>query len=331
MQSHIVKLLCENYTVLPLLDEASNSEALVRAVLKDSTQTFRTDELALSRRSDYRSPKLVGGAFGALAHAESFHHPTVRKWRAVAHEVIAPILRTMHSKDKHNNYQVAQLFDRMMVRPVGVKPTAEQWHRDYTPGCSGDEVVYGGWLNLNAKEDQFASLVPGSACSQQKDREGGFHRIDKCRYAQLNREQETVRIPPGHALLMNETCIHQVLSSPQKRVPQMRLFLAFLCSPSRMHPLVQKNLRIAHEQSVPPLKSNQPIPYFPRTYNIYSKQRVLRNRLFELLTEEARAAADQANEWPRRKWPYVLPKLTSAGMRAFSPYTEEDLEVLSLK
>ena len=100
--------------------------------------------------------KFVLGGFGAIGVASSFHNLFIRKIRLKTYKTIKDKLHIVH-----NGKNIEMFFDRMMYRPKVAQPTKELWHRDLTPNSLKNDIIIGGWLNLDS-EPQYFSCIPGS-------------------------------------------------------------------------------------------------------------------------------------------------------------------------
>ncbi|KNC81603.1 hypothetical protein SARC_06081 [Sphaeroforma arctica JP610] len=104
--------------------------------------------------------KYVLGGFGALGNPASFHNPTVRLLRVWAHAIIRPLLAPLAGTQGGPMY-FEQVVDRMMVRQKGESASAEAWHRDEAKLAGADDLVFGGWWNLDSTA-QYFSCIAGS-------------------------------------------------------------------------------------------------------------------------------------------------------------------------
>ena len=336
MPSPSVELALWGYTVIPIIDDMekffdSPSSHPLYQMVRDSSGTFRQQYLDEVLSGNFASP-LVGGSFGALANAESFHHPAIRQLRRLVDPFVVSLLREVPPNVQLGEHplvydcdeerlllpRVMQLFDRVLIRPIGAKPTAESWHRDTTPLCGKNERVFGGWLNLNRKHFQSASLVPGSFMPQFFAKQRGFQTLPRHERDWCKANRVSVKIPPGHLLIFDETLIHEVVSKRQVEEPLLRLFFAWLRNtspiPPQYHPLIKRNLVALQHQSVPPLKSDQLPPYYPKLYNVNWQDK--RDELLTYLTPHSTPADN--------KFPCVLPPPPLL----FPPYEVDDIAVL---
>jgi hypothetical protein len=176
------------------------------------------------------TPFVLGG-FGALGHASTFHMNTVRELRMLAYKVFYKNVFSVHFDEKH---QVEAIIDRLMVRPNYRKPTAEAWHRDEARGADPNDVIYGGWINLD-NQDQHFSYLPNSTCSDHIDTRG-FSLVTPEEKAKAKSMKQVLCIPPGHVLFFNETMVHEVVSRYREHT-SVRLFVGFRVSPVESGPL----------------------------------------------------------------------------------------------
>lgn len=169
-------------------------------------------------------PFVLGG-FGALGHPSTFHMDSVRELRMLAYRVFYKHVY----EEFYNGYQVEALIDRLMVRPSYRKPTAEAWHRDIAKGADGEDVVFGGWINLD-DTDQYFSYLPGSTCANVVWNKG-FALVTPEEKAHAISMKQVVAVPPGHVLFFNETLVHEVVSQYRDDL-SVRLFVGARVSPN---------------------------------------------------------------------------------------------------
>lgn len=241
----------EGYVVIPF----ANTEQLLRLQKRfDAT----LDEFIVFK--SIQTCKKIGfvlGGFSALGNAESFHNLFVRQLR----EWCMSHLMT-HIFTNYKDYNVEQIIDRMMYRPIGFTPSRESWHRDESPNAKQDDKMFGGWLNLNS-QNQYFSALPKT--HQDVHGHKGFATIrDKKEKKQYNNKKKIVTIPPGHILVFYENIIHEVLSRKTKYV-QKRVYLAWRLTKS-MEPYFPDIQILLDQQSVMPLKSLQIPPMYAKLH-----------------------------------------------------------------
>lgn len=194
----------------------------------------------------------VMGGFKAMGNPSSFHSPTVRYLRATIYQHLAYELSTLH-EDKN----LEMLIDRLTVREAGTSATAESWHRDESPSALPDDIIYGGWINLN-DTSQYFSCVPGEFHTTCGESRRGFAKIPKDMHIEMKSRSIMVEIPPGCMIIFNQTIIHEVLA---KKLPykMYRLYVGWRFTSSDV-PLVPNLNEILDKQGVVPLKSGQMPP-----------------------------------------------------------------------
>jgi|UniRef100_A0A6C0J1Q4 hypothetical protein len=81
------------------------------------------------------------------------------------------------------------LIDRMMVRNPGVKPSPETWHRDVAPTelLLDDAIVYGGWINLDNKDQYFSCIIGSHLGIKLKNLKSGFANIPKTHIKEISK------------------------------------------------------------------------------------------------------------------------------------------------
>ena len=165
---------------------------------------------------------VMGGCqFGSFP--SSFHNDTVRHLRTKAAERVIPLL-FKPILDRDSDIKVAILGDRACVRPAGIKPTKESWHRDENKYANAHHTIFGGWVNLNAFDQHF------SCCPKTHNEvagNNGFALIeskeDKKKYKAM---KEKIVIPAGHIIVFYERIVHEVLAHMKKEA-MVRLFLGW--------------------------------------------------------------------------------------------------------
>ncbi len=281
---------------------------------------------------------LVGGGFGALANASSFHCGWAREMRKVAQETV---LRH-HAIPVPPGHCLSQCFDRIMVRKIGQRATKEQWHRDSvgagTTLAPGD-ALYGGWLALDA---QTFSCVPGSQLAVNPGR--GFAKLSQAEIEAFSRRRFTVQVPAGALLVFNETLVHEVVGGAHPDQPtQARLFTGWYVSPEERRiyeRMAGVNFHaIIAEQAVPPLKSGQYPVMIPKMYpNQLRVNEAKIAGLVEILDPRATTQHTVGAGAKYRGGETITfpgggskgPMLSLASMESMLPaYSEEDLAVLT--
>ena len=248
-------------------------------------ETLRTfPEYAHPARADTR---YVLGGFGALGNAASFHNPLVRELRWRAHENVHELFSFLHAAGETrltNDHRVHVIVDRMRVLTHDAAIGVETWHRDRTPAhlTLPDDLIFGGWINLDLTRTQYLSAIPGSHRDPGVTTAGnGFERVDtdaaKARHDALPAADRAIAVPPGHLLVFYQELLHQVLprhpisarklaANPGLRQSEYRLFTGWRLTRDTqpLRPTLPTNFFV--EMAVPALKSGQPVRLYPKNY-----------------------------------------------------------------
>jgi hypothetical protein len=283
---------------------------------------------------------LVMGGFAALGNPSSFHNSLVRELRLTVHPHAKDLVCAMLADEafvttqchsvKYNYF--TQEIDRLMLRPSGVAPSAEAWHRDESPHAKPTDIVFGGWLNLDEAPQYFSCqlrshVFPGQAAAHKADTSGvGFKPIvDKQRIAELRASKTLVEVPSGALLVFVENIIHEVLPRKQPYV-SMRLFMGWRVSrePCLLVDDLDNRLLLG---AVIPLKSGQMPPMYARMHRVNWMDR-LREFSTAAFAEDVLAHVGVKDE-DVRLVPRVMKSLDGYGLIGYmKPYAEDELAVL---
>lgn len=201
----------------------------------------------------------VLGAFGALGNPGSFHNTTVRTLRIRLMFSIIPLLSKYLTKLK-DNYLIEQLIDRMSIRTKDTKLSKESWHRDISTNIKKDDIIFGGFLNLDLTNIQKFSCVKGTQVINESEMKKGFAKINKKEHSILNKKKSIIKIPPGYQIIFYQNIIHEVLSIKQI-VESIRLYSGWRLT-KQLNPLISDLLQRFKDQSIIPLPSGQLPPLY---------------------------------------------------------------------
>lgn len=173
------------------------------------------------------------GAFGAMGHPSSFHHPFFRKLRYKIYRKILPIFRRYsllyteapiwpQSSIKQDNfsqsspeekYHIQYLMDRISQRHPGTSLAAETWHRDNSTSDLikiGDQI-FGVMLNLSKDSIKF-SCVPGSHKTASAWHPGSFDKIttEEIERENYNDRKKIFTIQPGEIIVFFQHIVHEI-------------------------------------------------------------------------------------------------------------------------
>jgi len=147
-----------------------------------------------------------------------------------------------------------------MVRPVGA--AAETWHRDESPTARDDDLIFGGWINMD-NHPQIFSCNAGSHKGLVGN--GGFEKVvDKGEIEACNQRRVHVVVPPGFILMFNQNILHEVVADKHSYA-SYRLFTSWRITKSSA-PLIPTILDELGGQKVVTLKSGQVPPMWAKLH-----------------------------------------------------------------
>ena len=253
----------------------------------------------------------VKGGFAALAHPTSYHHLFSRELREQMH---AHMLDMDVLPMRYHKY-LEQCFDRLMFRQPGQTPKEELLHRDEAKTAHPNDLIFGGWVNLD-DSDQHFSCVPETHTEVSGNR--GFAKIDDpLEKAKYKERLESVRIPPGHLLVFYERIVHEVLANTAPKLT-MRMFFGWRLT-NETSPLFGKEAlsEWIQDQAVPKIKSGQDPVVWPSSYSNFSRNFQpltdwsKETWIPELLYTHTVSAKASANSMPGSQWERVPARLPS--------------------
>ena len=303
----------------------------------DTMHNFPEFKHPLPEHYRYQTPKgnakkanlqFVGGGFSALGNPASFHNPWVRKIREWCMATMVPFFGDLLNLTESKGYHLEQIIDRMMYRPIGQKPSKEAWHRDETPNALSEDMMFGGWINLDS-HPQYFSCVPGThhiLAGDHKTLKKGFYTIGKREHERLNRKKFKVTIPPGHIMVFFENTIHEVLPSANKQREMYRVFLGWRLTQSTEALHLNNNLHVRlTNQAVMPLKSNQTPPMWPKLWNVNSHRRLIAwsHAVINPTLLITRRRKDQMIQ----SCPQTFQSLAEHNLPMYPEYTEREMQI----
>jgi hypothetical protein len=219
-------------------------------------------------------PPYVGGGFAALGNASSFHTPFVRSLRIEALDKLKEAIRNNEIVIDPNS-KVEIVPDRQTMRPTGMVPTAETWHRDMSPiklsksnpyvVSNNEDIIFGGWVNCNSNKSQYFVCVPGTHIAVNSGNKTGFQKVDK----QTCKENKiTVEIPPGYGMFFIQSLVHCVNA---KKLPfdMKRVYISVRISSSdTQHPMILDIVDRLRDGAIVPMKSGQLPPMYPKLWQV---------------------------------------------------------------
>jgi len=237
------------------------------------------EQLELLKDDKLIEGPLVGGSFCGLGHSSSFHNSYVRKLRKFGYNILCDFLITYKSK-QYNMKNIEILPDRQCLRPKGLVPYKESWHRDLSPlnlsntnqivQANINDYILGGWINCNKDQDQFFKCVPGthigefdsnsnSDSNENSDSKVNISTSDSLGFSPVTKEQGkefdktsvTIRIAPGHMLLFNQTLMHCV-NATKLSYDMKRVYVGYrISNPTDIHSSTTNTIDVANAMPLP--------------------------------------------------------------------------------
>jgi len=280
-------------------------------------------------RSDKDTTKYVMGGFGAFGNPSSFHHEEVRKLRLSVFKYMHPLFE----KTFKGQY-LEGIVDRFAKREPGTSVSPESWHRDIsnvkkkkTHGEPGD-IIYGGWVNLDETNTQYFTCVPSTHTEEVIG--SGFAKITKADIPDYNSKKEKISVPPNHLIIFNEKLVHAVTPSKIK-IDTYRLFMKYRITRNPICPLFDpaEISKIIDEQGVFPLSLEQTPPMYSKIHMVNWRKRVEEFSLNfhpQFLEQKKLKTETETTSYVKR----IMPSLKQAGLDLFSPYNDEEKQMLTL-
>jgi hypothetical protein len=214
--------------------------------------------------------QFVLGGYGATGLPSLTHHPLIRQIR---HDVYTALLPLFAQAFPGRRLEV--LFDRFSIRRVGTKTSPETWHRDVRVAEPND-LILGGWLNLDATLNQQFSCLPGDVLAtdllhqqqQQQQQQAsakalaGFAKFTKAQQAMCEATFQQIGplvVPPAHIILFNQTIAHKITGATAQST-SYRLYFGWRLTDSRV-PLYDKDSLMRY-QRMPELPSGPIAPMY---------------------------------------------------------------------
>jgi hypothetical protein len=251
--------------------------------------------------------KFVLGGFGAMGHPTSFHHPDIRFVRRYLFNHVAPTLFKLFPGKK-----VALMMDRIAQRWEGDSISGETWHRDICDHKRPEDIILGGWVNLDTDQNQYFHCVPGT----HKDKTGakGFAKLkDPSEYKPL---EKIYTIKPNEMILFHQNLVHRIKPGKIKKNSQ-RIFFGWLITD--LDTPIFDYTPFIKDQSPPPIPSGQTPPMYAKLHWVNHKQ-----KLFDF----SKGVHSKLKNPNRSGTVYQFcPSLKSLGLPMWPEYSEEDLQV----
>lgn len=222
---------------------------------------------------------LVMGGFAALGTASSFHNMFVRKMRLLMYEYAKRLFQALVSLPEFveryprpSEYMLEELIDRLMIRSIGLSPSAESWHKDSSPDSLPDDLIFGGWVNFSQFIQKFSCQLNSQFSSTERV---GYAPIrDKELKAQLNATKTIVSINPGEWVVFFDRIDHEIVAKPQREVV-LRLFIGMRLTRSAAPLMGEARLReVLATGAIVPMKSGQLPPMYAKLHIVNWAERL---------------------------------------------------------
>jgi hypothetical protein len=269
------------------------------------------------------------GGFSALGNPASFHNPLVRRIREWCMHACVTHLWREYIREYKPTFKLEQCVDRMMLRPAGVSPSKESWHRDEAINSGPADETFGGWINLD-DQPQFFNCVLGTHVVA--NRRGGFatikSEVEKARYAATC---QSIAVPPGHILVFYEHIIHEVRAK-KFNYPLYRVFTGWRIT-DQDQPLIPPTtdaLRsLFNDQAVMPLKSGQMPPMYAALHWVNWKQKIVdfSTNLIDVCKEIRRPASGLHQHEVFRIVHHDMRSLRSYGLPMYAAYRSTEINM----
>lgn len=334
-------LIDDGFITIPILEDKGVRAVWREAFLEATTRfpEYRRDGSDPLRTVDGESwgtkhSNYVMGGFGGFGNPSSFHNPYVRALRMLVHTRMIPFfngyLRHRCSVyDPHHadfpttteGFYLEQLFCRMCLRPEGTSVTREQWHRDLNPTAQKDDIVFGGWINLD-DQPQWFSCAPATH-NDVVEATKGFSKQP------APTDRRHIQVPPGHLLVFYQRLLHEVAP----RIMRWQSFRQFICWRITREPgssLQHEPLEdILTRQGVPRLPSHQIPPLFGMnhtSFHLHKDHGPIRwsDRLLD-----PRCTADLSDTKGYRIGHRYMKSLADYGFPLYHPYSDTERSILT--
>ena len=256
----------DGVTVIPLFTPEETS--ILKELYRDTIFDF----------PEYKTPEKCEklghsmGGFSALANGQSFHAPFMRYLREfILDRTVPKLWNDMIGEKPDTNLEL--LIDRALYRTTDRKVSPEDWHQDLPDKkamrklgkvINPDDIVYGGWLNLDDFDQYFMGIKGTQHDNYTTD---GFARITKKRkphYKNLAQAQGKIRIPPGCLIIFYESIVHNVTHNKIHQ-PMHRQFIGWRITKDK-HPYFPDTIQRCKDQVPIRLKSGQEPPMYSRMH-----------------------------------------------------------------
>jgi len=262
----------------------------------------------------------VMGAFGALAHASSYHHPEARRLRTAVYAHMGSLFATIYA-----GRYLELIPDRFSIRNQDQPIGTESWHQDMTAEIGPNDIIYGGYVNMDERQTQYFSCIPGSH-AEPSDGEG-FAKMSKEKTKALNERRVIIAVPPKCAMIFNEKTIHEIARRKIKEQKSYRQYFKWRISEFPVSTLGEDAIMHAVDLQAPfPLHAVGRTPNPP----MYGKMHLIHwgDRIAEFSENIHDAFLCPPNKKGQVFVERFMKSLFESGCEPFPAYTEEEIGML---
>ncbi len=317
---YATELKTNGITVIPFLD-------------KEELEKYHKDFLEETTKfPEYISPNykelLVKGGFGAFGNPSSFHNNTIRQLRLQINELAKSFFKSFQN-DNEKPRNLEQLFDRFSLRIKGTSTTAESWHRDIAPLKDEfkDDLVFGGWINLDLEKDQYFSCVLSTHLDEKETKGFALEKDQKSMEKKYRTISNKVKCPPGHWIVFYQNILHEVLKTTQKYSYSMKQYFGWRLSYDT-NPLFDNIDKIIATQGCPKIPSGQqPWMYSPNHLSFFQKDLIKwSEKIFKPICLEEKTNKRTGNNYKIVK--RFLPSLEDMNLKMYDEYSKDEIVIM---
>ena len=287
-------------------------------------QEYKRDKNNLEFNILNEKIKYVLGGTAFLGNPSSFHNNLVRKIRLIAQKIVNEKIFNPLLKNLGSNQNIQMLIDRLMIRNPGLKPTAETWHRDVVPSnmILDDDIIYGGWINLDNKDQYFSCVLGSHLDIKLKNLNSGFSTIPKDDVKSIGKLKTQIKIPPGHLIIFPQYLLHEIVSKSNSYTMK-RLFIGW--KQTKSTDMFYKDfVSRLKTQSIMMLPSGQEPPMYAKMHIVFHKDLLIK---WSDTSIEKSILIDYTDKYNNinKICPRFMGSLLSYNFKLYSEYTEDEI------
>lgn len=266
------------------------------------------------------STLFVLGNFGALGNPSSQHHPEIRKLRRAVYNHMFTLFASIYP-----GKYLELIPDRFSIRNKNNPVSGESWHQDNSADIGQNDVIYGGYVNLDETQTQYFSCVIGSHTELPPSE--GFAKLSKEKANEYTARRTIIEVPPKCAMVFNEKTVHEIAKRKIKEDKSYRQYFKWRISEEVVSTLGKDKIMMSvTEQATFPLHAIGKSPYPP----MYGKMHVI--HWGDKINEFSENVHDGFLCAPNKKGQVFVERymksLCESGCEPFPAYTEEEISML---